>query len=272
MKYTREAIKYISKNFFYVFPFAVLPAMFLALAVDERAVAEVLGCIFRGEFDLLTFGKVFHAISVVNFGSWRAVLFGIVGIIVLTPCVAMLTALLEKHFRIGKRTFNGVWSKLNDNALSTIGYVLFLLVVYEIWSLILSALICFAALIRLRAVAYVFMAIFVVALHFILVYLIGTIYLWLPCMQITGFRPYEALRYAYALIAPSQWKLLGNRFFTLLIVETLIAVFSVWLPLPVAFVLIAAVYTLLILLYCVRMQIVYFDLDQIERADLTRFY
>ena len=261
------------QNFLYLFPFVILPAFFLSLSVDEGAIIEVVGGAFKGNLKDWTFNNIFCAVSVLNFGSWRSILFGIIGIIVLVPCVALLLALLEKHFRIGKRTFNGIWSKLNDNILSTGGYAILILLIYELWSLLFSAVLYLVSLVSIKVVAYIFIGIFLIAFHIVLVYVISAIYLWLPCMQITGFRAFEALHYSYQLITPIKWRLLVVQLVSVVVVETLISLCAIFLPFTLIFTILTTVlYALLLMVYCVRMQIAYFDCDKIERADLNRFY
>ena len=123
MKYTIQTSKYIFKNFFYVVLFAIIPAFALSLSLAEEEIIRVLNAVFVGDFSTWTFADLFCAISVLNFGSWHSILSGMVGLIALVLCVALLMAFLDKHMRFGKRTFNGLWSKLNDNFISTFGYL-----------------------------------------------------------------------------------------------------------------------------------------------------
>ncbi|MBQ8308772.1 MAG: hypothetical protein IJX96_02960 [Clostridia bacterium] len=273
MKYTLQSCKYVLKNFIYVFPFAVLPALFLSVSTDESALIFVFENFFSGNVNAWDFSNLFRAVSVLNFASWEAVAFGFVGIIAVIFCVSLMMALMEKHMRIGKRTFNGIFSKINDNLLSTSGYVFLLFVIYEFWSLITAALLYFVSRITITALAYIFIVVVFFAMHFALLYCIDLIYLWLPCMQITGFRAAEALYYSNQLSAPVKWHLLLGQTLSLLSVETLICFCTLFAPDPVSFTIFStALYALLIVVYCVRMQIAYFDLDHIERADLVKYY
>lgn len=273
MKYTVQSSKYVFKNFIYLFPFAILPALFLALSTDEEAITAVITTFVHGRIGEWTFSELFRAISVLNFGSWQSIVFGFVGIIVIIPCMALLMALLEKHMRIGKRTFNGLWSKLNDNFLSTAGVVLLVFAIYELWSLLLAAFLFFLSRITLTVIAYVFVVIVFIAFHILLMISIGAIYLWLPCMQITGFRAVEALSYSYQLLSPIKVKLLFVQLMILTFVEALICVCAVFLPVSVVFNVIASIlYACMLMIYCVRMQVAYFDCDHIERADLATYY
>ncbi len=273
MKYTLQSCQYVLKNFFYVFPFALLPALFLSASTDEGALIFVFENLFSGNVNAWDFPNLFRAVSVLNFASWKAVAFGFIGIIAIVLCVSLMMALMEKHMRIGKRTFNGVFSKLNDNLLSTSGYVFLLFVLYELWSLITAALLYFVSRLTLTVLAYIFSVIVFLTMHFALLYSINLIYLWLPCMQITGFRAAEALYYSNQLSAPVKWHILIGQMLSLFFVEALICMCAILAPSPVLFtVLSTALYAFLIVIYCVRMQIAYFDLDHIERADLTKYY
>lgn len=271
MKYTVQTTKYIFKNFFYVIPFAVVPALFLALSISNEAVQSVVTNLLNGNpHD--SFWNYFQAISLFNFSSWGTVLSGVLGIVAIIFSVSMLMAFLEKHLRIGKRTFNGLLSKVNDNLISTCGFAVLCLGIYEIWSVILAALCFFVTGITDVAVAYVLLGIVYFAMHFALLYVLSLFYLWLPCMQITGFRAFEALRYSYQLVAPIRVKLIWGQWVFLLVSEALIAL-SVFLVESgtMAFVVATVLFTAILLIYCVRMQIVYFDRAQIERADLKKY-
>lgn len=270
MKYTLQSNKYVFKNFWYIFPFAILPAAFLAFSTDEESILCLMQTLFGTETEL-HFHHFFNAISVLNFASWQNVLSGTLGVLLLVPCVALMMALLEKHMRIGKRTFNGIFSKLNDNILSTAWYALLLLAIYEVWSLITAALLFFMFQIPVAPLAYTLAALTFLGMHVVLIYAIGTIYLWLPCMQITGFRALEALQYSYQLIAPVKWEILTGQIVGLLCAEALLAVCVLFVPESITFLVLTVVFAFLVMLFCVRMQVAYFDRDNIERADLKRY-
>ena len=274
MKYTARSSKYILKNFWYIIPFAIIPAFFLSLSTDHEAVFCAMETMLSAKPTEHHFIHIFSAISVLNFSSWQAVVFGLVASVCIVVCVAMMMALLDKHMRIGKRTYNGVFAKLNDNLLSTCGYVLLVLFIYELWSLITAALLFFFTRIPSVAIAYGLSAVVYLLMHIVLIYLIGLIYLWLPCMQITGFRAIEALQYSYQLIAPVKWKILIGQVTLLLLVECLVCVCAYFTAVGSGlFTLLTTVlYTGLIMIYCVRMMVAYFDRDNIERADLKKYY
>lgn len=273
MKYTFQSGKYLLKNFFYILPFTVFPALFFSLSTDERAMTGVLQAMLEGRLEDWSFRLLFRSISILSFSSWQSVVFGIIGILLSVLCVALLMALLEKHLRIGKRSFNGIWEKLNDNFLSTCWYTALLVLIYEIWALLAAAILYFVSMISVRIVAYAAIVVFFLLLHLLLLFAISMIYLWLPCMQITGFGAFESLQYSYQLFAPVKWNIIWGQTVLLLVSEIIICLCALFVESRIVFLaLTTALYALMTMFFCVRMQITYFERDNIERADLNRYY
>ena len=272
MKYTAKTIAYNTKNFVYVFPLVILPAIILSLTLARADVVAMADKIAVGNLKAITFQEVFQAVSIFNFASWGTVLAGLLGVAALVVGVALLMAFTDKHMRFGKRTFNGLWAKLNDNLLSTFGVTMLLAAIYELWTLLLSALIMLCLQMPL-GLACVFFAIVIVGMHVVLMYLISLGYLWLPCMQITGFRTFEAFRYGFILCEPVQFKIIWAQTLSMLIAELAIVAVTLWLPGAqiVSVLVTTGLYAILILQFCVRMQIVYFDREHLERADLKYY-
>ena len=272
MRYTVKSTKYIAKNFIYLLPFAIIPAFFCALAIDGEAIFCAIESFFAGTLTEWHFFHLFRAISVFNFASWQSIVGGILASPVIIFCTALLLALLDKHMRFGKRTYNGIFSKLNDNFVSTAGYTVLLLVFYEVWALITAMLLFFFSRIPIPFLAYAFVCISFVGMHVVLIYAISFIYLWLPCMQITGFKAGEALYYSHQLMAPIKWKILFNQVGFLLGTEALVTVCATFVSGWLFLVLSTVFCGVLLLVYCVRMMTVYFDRDNIEREDLKKYY
>ena len=272
MRYTAQSSKYVLKNFIYLFPFAILPALFLSLSTDSEAIYCALETIFSGKINEFHFSHLFRAISVLSFTSTKSILFGLFGIIAMVVCVAFLMAMLDKHMRIGKRTFTGIFAKLNDNLVSTCGYVLLILIIYELWTLVTTTLIYIFSRITVIWLAYTFTVLVYLAMHVLLIYMIGHIYLWLPCMQITGFRALEALRYSNHLMAPVKWIIMVKQLAILLFAEGVLALCSAFAFNFFTFTVVSTIlYAVILITYCVRMMVAYFDREQIERADLRKY-
>ncbi|MFQ7701406.1 MAG: hypothetical protein ACLSTV_10195 [Coriobacteriales bacterium] len=272
MNYTIASIKYILKNFWYILPFSILPALFLSLSIDKFAIQKVLTDYFTGKPGG-SFPIIFRAVSVFNFRDVGAFFAGLAGIVLMVVCVSLMMALIEKHMRIGKRTYNGIFSKLNDNLLSTCGICLFYVLIYEVWAVLISALLFLAYLVENVFAVYILSAIIFFGMHFVLLYVVSLFYLWLPCLQITGFRAFEALRYSYQLVAPVKMRIVFGQWISVTISEILIGLTAIFVPVRgFSFAAAAVLYMFMTVMFCVRMQVAYFDRAQLERADLKKYY
>lgn len=272
MNYTIASIKYILKNFWYILPFSILPALFLSLSIDKFAIQKVLTDYFTGKPGG-SFPIIFRAISIFNFRDVGTFFAGLAGIVLMVVCVSLMLALIEKHMRIGKRTYNGIFSKLNDNLLSTCGICLFYVLIYEVWAVLISALLFLAYLVENVVAVYILSVIIFFSMHFVLLYVVSLFYLWLPCLQITGFRAFEALRYSYQLVAPVKMRIVFGQWISVTISEILIGLTAIFVPMRgFSFAAAAVLYMFMTVMFCVRMQVAYFDRAQLERADLKKYY
>ena len=272
MNYTIASIKYILKNFWYILPFSILPALFLSLSIDKFAIQKVLTDYFTGKPGG-SFPIIFRAISIFNFRDVGAFFAGLAGIVLMVVCGSLMLALIEKHMRIGKRTYNGIFSKLNDNLLSTCGICLFYVLIYEVWAVLISALLFLAYLVENVVAVYILSVIIFFSMHFVLLYVVSLFYLWLPCLQITGFRAFEALRYSYQLVAPVKMRIVFGQWISVTISEILIGLTAIFVPMRgFSFAAAAVLYMFMTVMFCVRMQVAYFDRAQLERADLKKYY
>lgn len=274
MKFTLSTIKYVLKNFAYIFLFAVIPATFLALSLDEDSIEKVLTAIFEKDTGSLQFLDLFRAVSLFNFRSGKAVLFALGAFVSTVFCASLLLAFLEKHMRIGKRTLSGVFSHLNDNVVSTFGICLLLILIYELWAMIVAALLSVCVSIDKWQIATALSVVVFLGGGIVLLYVVSEFYVWLPCMQITGFHSFEALRYSNQLVAPVKGRIVSGQWLSMLVSEGLLALCTIK-DFPNHYLAIGAgivLYTLMFLFFCVRMEVVYFDRAQIDRADLRKYY
>ena len=110
-------MKYVFANFGYLVLFGLFPAVFLAYSLDTATVGAILRDYFTGS-PYASFSDIFHAVSIFNFHSVSATIADVLSVILAVTCVAMMMAFMEKHMRIGKKTWTRLFSKLNDNLLS----------------------------------------------------------------------------------------------------------------------------------------------------------
>lgn len=272
MKYTSKSLKYVFANFGYLVLFGLFPAVFLAYSLDTATVGAILRDYFTGS-PYASFSDIFHAVSIFNFHSVSATIADVLSVILAVTCVAMMMAFMEKHMRIGKKTWTGLFSKLNDNLLSSLGITLLFACLYELWALITSALLLCVSFFGGKTVIYILSVIVWFGTQTALLFVVSLFYLWLPCLQITGFRSFEALSYSYQLATGVKRKIVREQFVSMTIAEILIGLVCVFAPWAwLKLVLNSAVFAGQILLFVTRMQVVYFDRAQLERADEKHYY
>ncbi len=262
--------KYIFKNFWYIMPFAVLPALFLALSLDYRAISAFMHTLVSGD-PRVRFDMMFRALSLIRIDSVLGGIYSGLGVVIVALFATFIFALAEKHMRIGKRTLGGVFTQFG-NLIGPVFFVtLFYLLMYEVWAVVLSA-VCFSiSAVNSATLCYLLVLLAFVVISAVLLFLAATFYLWIPCMQITCFKPYHAFVYSYRLMAGVRGKLMAAFALSFAVFCAVVGA-SVFLPeyvlLPVAFLL----FLFLFPGFCVRMETVYFKTDKLDREDLIRSY
>ncbi len=262
--------KYIFKNIWLVLPFALVPGVFLALSLDYSAISSYAKGFFAGN-PRADFIKFFRVLSFLRIDGWLGAVFTVCAVVCIIVFMAAMLSVVEKHMRIGKRTLSGVFSQIlalipTATLLTAVYFVL-----YEVWGVVLSA-VCFAVCrIGATAAVYVFLVLAFLVFTFILFYAATTFYLWFPCMQITGFRPYDAFVYSYRLMCKVRWRLIAafaisfGGAFAAIGGCAFLPYIAFW---AIAFVLFCALF----LSFLVRMETVYFKADKLDREDELRSY
>lgn len=270
MRIVFEHWKYIFKNLWFVLPFAVMPAVFLALSVDFSGIQFLTRSFFTAELEL-SYAMIFRAWSFFRFDSALGIVYSILAIVCLVVFTSLLLAFVEKHMRIGKRTLSGVFSQFGAHIWAFIGITLLFTAVYELWAAVLSAVLFAVSAINAKTFACFLFAFVSLVFMFALLFLISMFYLWLPCMQITGFGAYSALLYSYRLAVGVRWRLILSLLITYAPCFILLIGLSfapAWLAGVIAFVIFVFGY----LSFCVRMVSLYFETDKLDREDLLRSY
>ncbi len=269
MRIVFEHWKYIFKNVWFVLPFAIIPAIFLALSLNFSAIKSFLQAFFGG--GTLSFSAVFRAWSLFRFDSALGAVYSVCALICIVCFLTFLLAFVEKHMRIGKRTLSGVFSQFGEQIFTVTAIVCLYLALYEIWALVLSAMLYTVSALGAHGVTYFLFVVIVFAFFALLLYLVAMFYLWLPCMQITGMRAYNAFLYSYRLMVGVKGELLLSlliSFFPSFFIIWGSAFLSTFVSVLIAFVLIVA----LLLSFSIRMETFYFETDKIDREDILRSY
>lgn len=272
MKYIGNALKYMFKNFIFIFPFALIPSYFFAFALDIPSLEAIVDKIVAADAEF-SFSLIFNGFSLINGGRWYIAAISFVFMAIFTP---LLLAFIEKHMRIGSRSFKGLLKRINYNFLSTFVFLVISLAIYELWALISSGLV-FAAVLLFGGVArIVIVAVISLGMVLLLAYIFSLLWLWLPCLQITGYNFGDALAFSSQIAGGKR----GAIFLSLLIpyaagavlalaVVGTCAAYDIIVP---VFVFIEIIFILLFLYFCAHMYAVYFDAAGEEREDLKKRY
>ena len=260
--------KYVFQNIWFLLPFAVVPAVFMALSLDYQCVGEVWSNFFSGD-PRAEFLELFHAWSFIRVDSWLGLIYSLLAVLSVIFSMALLMAFIEKHMRLGKRTLSGIWPQFVSNLPSVIFIVLAYLVLYEVWAVVLSAVMFAVSEISATATVYAADVVFILIFGFVLIYLATVLYLWLPCRQMTGFRFFEAFLYSYRLMVGVRGKLLLSFALSVAVLFVVLCACSL-LPSAVFYLVSIVLFILLYLSFCVRMEAVYFETDKLDREDLHR--
>lgn len=100
--------KYIFKNIWFLLPFAIVPAVFMALSLDYQCISKVWGDFFTGD-PRAEFLDLFHAWSFLRVDSVLGLVYSLLAIVAAIFFLSLLLACVEKHMRLGKRTLSGIW-------------------------------------------------------------------------------------------------------------------------------------------------------------------
>ena len=262
--------KYLFSNFWYVLVCGSIPAIFLALSFDYTALSFVLRSFLHGT-PRVHFLDLLRALGPIRIDSFLGGLYTAFTYILSSLFAALLLSLVEKHMRIGKRTFSGMGVEMKNLLLPCFLIVLLFYAMAEAAAIILAALMFWVFSIRSTAIVYLLCVLAMLVVFFVFLYVFEAFYLWLPCMQITGFRPYHAFLYSYRLAMGVRWKLFLAHALSIIIAVAVLGGTS-FLP-EIVFRGIALVVCLL--LYSslfIRMETVYFETDKLDREDIIKSY
>ena len=270
MEYIIGTLRYVFKNFIFLFAFSLLPSYFFAFSLDYSALEKMADIILSGRAQI-SFGLVFSCFSFFFSYGWA---FTLVAFIFAVICLPMLFAFIEKHMRLGIRSYKGLLGRINYNFVSSFVLLALLLAIYELWALIASAMIFAASLLFGGIAQYVICILIAAAMMFLLIFVLYRFLLWLPCLQVMGYSFMDSLLYANQLCSEKKGKIFVSVFlpyiFCVVLVLVTVGLCSVYRVTIPVFVLIELIYLFGFLYYSVLMYVVYFERTGELREDLKK--
>lgn len=265
-----DSWKYIFKNIWFLLPFAVVPVVFLALSLDYSEIHRLMTGFFTGA-PRMGFEEYFRVWSFIRIDSWLGGIYSFLAFVSVAVFTALMLSFVEKHLRIGKRSLSGIYGGFVSVIFSSFVFTLAYTVLYELWALLLSALLFLIASIPVTPLVYVFFVAAFLLFTLALLYVATVFYLWFPCRQMTGLGFYNAFLCSYRLMTPVRRKLVLSYLISVVCAFLVIGAASL-LP-EFGFRLIAVVvFCLLYLSFTVRMETCYFEADKLDREDILHSY
>ena len=259
--------KYIFKNLWSVLPFALVPGVFLALALDHSAASAYLHGFLAGD-PRPGFLVMLRTFGVIRMDSWLGGVFTVCAFLTVAVFAALMLSFAEKHMRLGKRTASGLLRQFLNVLPSAFLLTFFYTALFETYAIILSAILFVLSAIPATPLVYVLDVAAVLFFTFALLYVASLFYLW---FQMTGFGMYDSLLYSYRLAAGVRSKLILS--FALSYAVLFAALAGAALLPYYAYLIVAAVLMIFCFLsFCIRMLTVYFETDKLDREDLLHNY
>jgi hypothetical protein len=198
------------------------------------------------------------------------ILSGIAAYLVLVLDLALIHSLIDNHVRFGSKSFRSIANSFNINVVNGFIFAIFALVAMFISTVIMAAIMKTSCLLQVDY-SYIIGIIVCAAVLIFMLFISSLFMLWLPCVEITGFKKFEALNYSYSLARTrirSIFLSVAPPAFVTVVVSIAIALAEITLLTYIALPIIMA---LLYMYSAVLSYIVYVDAEGIEREDLKKY-
>lgn len=268
MKYITDTIKYLKSNLL------LLPALAVAVAaiypILDFGALDYIARSFSDGYVTDNFTAWLYFFLPVNTQNWLTVLLSVLGYVALVVDLSFIHSMIDKHVRFGSKSFRSVMSSFTVN----LSYGLTFAAVFAVCAAVTAPVL--TAIMKTFShfpAPYVFIAgiALCAAIAFAELFAFCHFALWLPCMEITGFRVFEALTYSYSLARPA----LKSIFISVCL--PMAAALAVWFataltcPGWTACVVSAAVFGCTFIFVAAACYLIYADKEGIEREDLKKF-
>lgn len=135
MKNFSLGLKYMFKNFGFVALVWLLPSVFLGLLCNPFKVVEFVNV--YPTTTISSFGDIF---AILMPFSWLEVLFGVLGVLIVSLFLSMAFGHMENHMRSGKYNFKNTFNFINNNILVVLANVIILAVLYVLLTFLFGSI------------------------------------------------------------------------------------------------------------------------------------
>ncbi len=137
MRYFKETIKYMWKNLLWLIPYAILPAVAMALS---GSLGSSFTFFFRysDKVSAYTVWDIYKFFSVLFAENW---LIGLSAVIVIGFFMCLLFGAIDRHMKVGKFSYKNMFSRLNETVLAVFPTYFVMFGLLELIALLNSSLI-----------------------------------------------------------------------------------------------------------------------------------
>lgn len=214
MKTTKaSSISYIFRNFLFLLPITVLPAIILGISKSQQMDFSVLSFLIKFGKDTSGyviddfFLDVYRYFSCVDTSSnW---LLWAVGILLAIVSYCIVIGMAERHMRLGARSYSKILRILNDTILFVLPYAFFVFLIYELCALIMCGMIFLLAKMGITAGALFALSVVITFVgNMIFIFIYELTMLTIPSMLTDGYTFNVAASYSARLISDNFGKVL----------------------------------------------------------------
>jgi hypothetical protein len=269
MKYTKDTLKYLKNNILLLLPCYVIAVVCLTALINFEAYQTIAQSISKGSvsdsfLEWLRFFTLFNPENVFK------IIAGIVAYVILILDLAFIHSLIDNHVRFGSRSIRSIASSFNINVVNSFIFTILAICFHFICGIILAAIMKTCELIPLNY-SYIFGLILSAILMIVIFFVCSLFMLWLPCVEITGFRKYEALNYSYALARQRVWKIFVAFAIPSIVIISISIAIGMTCHQIAAYIAMPLLIGLLFIYTSVMSYMVYADAEGIEREDLRKY-
>lgn len=270
MKFIKSTLKYVVKNFLFLFLMSVIPAIFLGAVLSPFKAIEFINT--YSATPVLTFGTIFNGL--LDFGILQLLLI-LVAIMLLAIFASAIMGQIEQQFRSGKSNFERIKEHVNNNILIILANLVAFFVIIFIFMFVTSAILFLTHLLisdinTSPTVLNVIISNIILSSVLVLITLIGSIILVNTAnMMSQGTQFKDSISSSIKLTQKNSFNLTLATLAPILIIAIFVSLFTYSASLPIINILGVLV---LIMYYTSLAMTSYFELAKLDRYDNRKKY
>ena len=283
---SRSTTSYVFKNFVFILPFVVIPALLLAFFQPQQGPLEFFADLYEKTFNGLPvdfsnfYESLYGYFSFVNIDDSflpgvNMVWIWLVVFAVTLFCVCLATSFVERHIRFGTRKYLRVLRSVNEVVMYIMPFVVLMVVVFEVLMLILCGLIVLLS--QINGIAFYVISVFLAVIFYEGYFVVAALTLLTPpCMFFDGYKFSSAIGYSMHLSAEHFREMFLGILLPIIVSQVLLAVLKFLVGLlpseSLSYALTVALKFLFYLWWLVYLPCLscckYADFTEMKRADL----